>query len=78
MSCLYLFNIFLDDFNASSAFDILIFNVEGNEVSVLQGLDYQICMLRRLLVETRWEDIGSYLSNCCCQEVSFFLKKRML
>ena len=59
----------LDEVNAPSVFDLLSLDVEGNEMSVLQGLDFQKYMPKWMLVETRGRDISDYLSDHCYEEV---------
>lgn len=53
----------LDEVNAPSAFDLLSLDVEGNEISVLQGLDFQKYTPNWILVETRGPEIAGYLSE---------------
>ena len=46
------------------------FDVEGNEIAVLQGIDFQKYTPKWILVETRGRDIGNYLANRCYEEIS--------
>ena len=58
----------LDEVNAPLAFDLLSLDVEGNEMAVLRGLDFQKYQPKWMLVETRGKEIGDYLSDHCHEE----------
>ena len=51
----------LDDVEAPSSLDLLSLDVEGNELSVLQGLNMHKYKPRWILVESRGSEIGDYL-----------------
>lgn len=53
----------LDDVSAPGQFDLLSLDVEGNEISVLRGLDFDRYQPRWILVESRSEDIPNYLCS---------------
>lgn len=53
----------LDEVATPSSFDLLSLDVEGNELAVLQGLDFQRYRPKWILVETRGAEIGKYLSG---------------
>ena len=53
----------LDEVNAPLAFDLLSLDVEGNELAVLQGLDFQRYKPKGILVETRGPEIAECLST---------------
>ena len=52
----------LDEVNAPLGFDLLSLDVEGNNLSVLQGLDFFRYKPKWILVETRGPEIADYLS----------------
>lgn len=60
----------LDEVNAPLDFDLLSLDVEGNEMSVLQGLDFQKYKPKWMLVETRGGDIADFLSDHCYRKFS--------
>ncbi len=60
----------LDEVNAPPAFDLLSLDVEGNEMAVLQGLDFQKYTPKWMLVEARGRVISDYLLDRCYEEVS--------
>lgn len=60
----------LDEVNAPMAFDLLSLDVEGNELAVLQGLDFQKYKPKWILVETRDNDIKHYLYDNCYEQVT--------
>ena len=60
----------LDEVNAPQNFDLLSLDVEGNEIAVLQGIDFQKYTPKWISVETRGRDVGNYLSNRCYEEIS--------
>jgi FkbM family methyltransferase len=51
----------LDDVQAPINFDLLSLDVEGNELAVLQGLDFKRYRPRWILVEARSSEIEDYL-----------------
>ena len=51
----------LDDVCAPPQFDLLSLDVEGNEISVLRGLDFERYQPLWILVETRSEDVSDFL-----------------
>jgi len=53
----------LDEVSAPANFDLLSLDVEGNELSVLQGLDFNIYKPKWILVEVRSPDVGHYLAR---------------
>ncbi len=53
----------LDEVKAPMAFDLLSLDVEGNELAVLQGLDFQRYKPKWILVETRDLEIVEYLAE---------------
>lgn len=53
----------LDEVNAPLAFDLLSLDVEGNELAVLQGLDFQRYKPKWILIETRGPEIAECLSR---------------
>lgn len=53
----------LDEVSAPAAFDLLSLDVEGNEFSVLRGLDFTKYKPRWVLVETRGSEVANYLSR---------------
>lgn len=60
----------LDDVNAPFDFDLLSLDVEGNELSVLKGIDFSRYRPKWILVEVRHADIGDYLAqNGYCEHL---------
>lgn len=53
----------LDEVQAPLDFDLLSLDVEGNELSVLKGLDFKRYRPRWILVEARGVQIGHYLEQ---------------
>lgn len=51
----------LDEVSAPVKFDLLSLDVEGNELSVLRGLDFSRYQPRWILVEVRTSDVTDYL-----------------
>lgn len=52
----------LDEVEAPLSFDLLSLDVEGNELAVLKGLDFQKYKPQWILVETRGPEISNYLA----------------
>jgi FkbM family methyltransferase len=53
----------LDDVSAPCQFDLLSLDVEGNEISVLRGLDFTRYQPHWILVESRSDDIPNFLCS---------------
>jgi FkbM family methyltransferase len=53
----------LDEVSAPAAFNLLSLDVEGNELSVLKGLDFTKYNPKWVLVETRDSEVADYLSK---------------
>ena len=51
----------LDEVSAPRQFDLLSLDVEGNELSVLKGLDFRRYRPRWILVEVRSDDVVNYI-----------------
>jgi len=53
----------LDEVNAPIGFELLSLDVEGNEISVLKGLDLKKYHPKWILVETRGPEVANYLDQ---------------
>ena len=60
----------LDEVKAPFNFDLLSLDVEGNELSVLQGLDLNKYKPKWMLVETRGTTVHDFLSSSSYEETS--------
>jgi FkbM family methyltransferase len=60
----------LDEVNAPVDFDLLSLDVEGNEISVLQGLDFTRYSPRWILVEVYSNQVEDFLVNVGFQQVA--------
>jgi FkbM family methyltransferase len=60
----------LDDVNAPLDFDLLSLDVEGNEISVLQGLDFARYKPRWILVEVHSNQVEDFLLDVGFQRVA--------
>ena len=53
----------LDEVEAPTAFDLISLDVEGNELSVLKGLNFEKYKPKWILVETRGAEVQEYLNG---------------
>lgn len=61
-------NSLLDDVGAPSRFDLLSLDVEGNELSVLKGINFSSYRPEWILVEVRHAEVAAYLeANGYCE-----------
>lgn len=56
-------NNLLDEAEAPLTFDLLSLDVEGNELSVLKGFDFESYLPKWILVETRGPEVADYLTK---------------
>lgn len=59
-----------DEVKAPFNFDLFSLDVEGNELSVLQGLDLNKCKPKWMMVETRGTTVHDFLSSHSYEEAS--------